>query len=94
MIGCQISCESQLTRVILEIGSLELHFNSGGECADKFGGFKLRGEKVGAVQSQWNIMWITCANTISCDLHFFHLTCAYESVISQFLRIILYAVDI
>ena len=50
--GCQISCESKLTRVILEIGSRELHFNSRDARVGKIGGvearlgFRARGEKV------------------------------------------------
>ena len=49
---CQISCESKLTRVIAEIGSLQLHFNSRDACVAKIGGLETRamveacGEKV------------------------------------------------
>jgi hypothetical protein len=41
-LGCQISCESKLTRVIREIGPLELHFNSRDACIGKIGGLEPR----------------------------------------------------
>ena len=38
----KISCESKLTRVIREIGPLELHFNSRDACGGKIGGLEAR----------------------------------------------------
>src|ERR1700722_841985 len=39
-----------------------------------------------AVQSQWNIMWLTLVNTTSCVCTYENLTCTYEGVIRRFLR--------
>ena len=85
---CFCWCQIQFSNRALDSqsGSRFGHFNGG---AQRGGA-----PKWDVVQSQWDIMWIRCANTRCCDWWFFRLTRRSRSVIRQFLGTYLQVIDI